>query len=72
MKTEDSVLIKFLEDLLGQNTACITKLPNGEVVGAEMCEVAFWVTKVLKYYKENKIQIEKEQLKRGYYKNENH
>ena len=41
MKTEDSVLIKFLEDLLDQNTACITKLPNGEVVGAEMCEVAF-------------------------------
>ena len=41
MKTEDSVLIKFLEDLLGQNTTCITELPNGEVVGAEMCEVAF-------------------------------
>ena len=39
MKTEDSVLIKFLEDLLGQNTACITKLPNGEVVGAEMFEL---------------------------------
>ena len=41
MKTEDSVLIKFLEDLLGQGTSYLTKLANGEVVGAEMCEVAF-------------------------------
>ena len=64
MKTEDNVLIKFLEDLLGQDTSYATRLPDGKVIGAEMCEVAFWVTKALEYYKENKIQIEKEQLKR--------
>lgn len=70
MKTEDIVLIKFLEDLLSQDTAYTTKLPNGEIIGAEMCEVAFWVTKILEYYKENRIQIEKEQLKRDLLKEE--
>lgn len=41
MKTEDNVLIKFLEDLLGQDTSYATRLPDGKVIGAEMCEVAF-------------------------------
>lgn len=62
MKTEDTVLISFLEDLLNQGKCYSSTLPNGKMVSGNMSEIADWLEKVLDYYKTNKIQIEKDYL----------
>lgn len=67
MKTEDTVLIKLIEDMLENSTEDTSTFPDGVQMSFfnvnSMEAVKYWVGNVLSYYKNNKVWIESEQLK---------
>lgn len=67
MKTEDSVLIKLIEDMIKNSTEDTFTFPDGiymSFFNVDAVEaIKYWTNEVLSFYKNNKVWIESEQLK---------
>ena len=67
MKTEDSVLIKLIEDMIKNSTEDTFTFPDGihmSFFNVDAVEASkYWTNEVLSFYKNNKVWIESEQLK---------
>lgn len=67
MKTEDTVLIKLIEDMIKNSTEDTFTFPDGiymRFFNVDAVEaIKYWTNEVLSFYKNNKVWIESEQLK---------